>query len=54
MRISCISVSDQLGGSEVALTDMIAGLRAARPGWQFQAVLPGSGPLRRRLEAAGA
>lgn len=54
MRISCISVSDQLGGSEVALTDMIAGLRAARPGWQFQAVLPGNGPLRRRLEAAGA
>lgn len=53
MRISWLSVSDQLGGSEVALLGMITWLRAARPGWDFQVVLPGHGPLQGRLEAAG-
>lgn len=54
MRISWLSVSDQLGGSEIALVEMIGGLRRARPGWELQVVLPGSGPLRGRVEAAGA
>jgi len=54
MRISWLSVSDQLGGSEIALLEMIGGLRRARPGWEFQVVLPGNGPLRERVEAAGA
>jgi glycosyltransferase involved in cell wall biosynthesis len=54
MRISWLSVSDQLGGSEVALLSMITGLRDARPDWQCQVVLPGNGPLRERVEAAGA
>lgn len=54
MRISWLSVSDQLGGSEIALLEMIGGLRRARPGWEFQVVLPGTGPLRERVEAAGA
>ena len=54
MRISWLSVSDQLGGSEIALLGMISGLRSARPGWEFQVVLPGNGPLRERVEAAGA
>ena len=54
MRISWLSVSDQLGGSEIALLEMIGGLRRVRPGWEFQVVLPGNGPLRERVEAAGA
>jgi glycosyltransferase involved in cell wall biosynthesis len=54
MRIAWLSVSDQLGGSEVALAAMIRGLRAARPSWQCLVVLPGEGPLRERVEAAGA
>ena len=54
MRIAWLSVSDQLGGSEVALVAMIRGLRAARPSWQFLVVLPGDGPLRARVEEAGA
>ena len=54
MRISWLSVSDQLGGSEVVLLGMIRGLRDARPDWQCQVVLPGTGPLRERVEAAGA
>lgn len=54
MRICWISVSDRLGGSEVALVEMVRGLRAARPSWALHAILPGDGPLGARLEAAGA
>ena len=54
MRISCLSVSDQLGGSEVALLGIIGSLRHVRPDWQFQVVLPGNGPLRPRLTEVGA
>jgi glycosyltransferase involved in cell wall biosynthesis len=49
MRITCVSVSDQLGGSEVALAGLITALERFRPEWQFQVVLPGNGPLRERL-----
>jgi glycosyltransferase involved in cell wall biosynthesis len=49
MRITCLSVSDQLGGSEVALVGMVTALERLRPDWQFQVVLPGDGPLRDRL-----
>ena len=49
MRITCLSVSDQLGGSEVALAGMVTALERLRPDWQFQVVLPGDGPLRDRL-----
>ncbi len=49
MRITSVSVSDQLGGSEVALAGMVAALERLRPEWQFQVILPGEGPLRDRL-----
>jgi glycosyltransferase involved in cell wall biosynthesis len=49
MRVSCISISDQLGGSEVALVRMVTALEQHHPEWQFQVVLPGNGPLRERL-----
>jgi glycosyltransferase involved in cell wall biosynthesis len=54
MRISCVSVSDQLGGSEVALAGMVTALARLRPEWRFQVVLPGDGPLRERLRESGA
>jgi glycosyltransferase involved in cell wall biosynthesis len=54
MRICCLSVSDQLGGSEVALAGMIAAIGRVRPEWQFDVVLPGNGPLRDRIVEAGA
>jgi glycosyltransferase involved in cell wall biosynthesis len=54
MRILFLSVSDALGGSEIALVDMIASLRRLRPSWSVGLVLPGKGPLLRRAEAAGA
>jgi glycosyltransferase involved in cell wall biosynthesis len=49
MRITSISVSDQLGGSEVALAGMVTALERLRPEWQFQVILPGNGRLRERL-----
>lgn len=50
MRITFLSVSDRLGGSEVALFRMITALERLCPTWQFQVVLPGAGPLRERLK----
>lgn len=54
MRIAYLSVSDQLGGSEIALLEMIAGVRRLRPAWTLHLILPGRGPLLDRAEAAGA
>ena len=54
MRIAYLSVSDQLGGSEIVLLEMITGVRQLRPDWILQVILPGRGPLLERAEAAGA
>ena len=54
VRITYLSVSDELGGSEVALLETIAGVRRLRPTWKQQVILPGRGPLLERVEAAGA
>jgi glycosyltransferase involved in cell wall biosynthesis len=54
MRIAYLSVSDQLGGSEIVLLEMIKGIRRLRPAWTLQAILPGRGPLLDQAEAAGA
>jgi glycosyltransferase involved in cell wall biosynthesis len=53
MRVSSLSVSDQLGGSEIALIGMLTAIRSIRPDWRFQLLLPGDGPLRTRAEQAG-
>ena len=54
MRITYLSVSDQLGGSEIVLLEMISGIRRLRPDWNLQVILPGRGPLLDRAVAAGA
>ena len=54
MRIAYFSVSDQLGGSEIVLLEMIKGVRRLRPDWTLQMILPGRGPLLDQAEAAGA
>jgi glycosyltransferase involved in cell wall biosynthesis len=54
MRVSWLSVSDQLGGSEQVLLTMLRGVRDARPDWTCQVVVPGTGPLRQRVEDSGA
>ena len=52
--IMFLSVSDQLGGSEIALLQMIGGIRRLRPSWKVHLVLPGRGPLLDRAERLGA
>ena len=54
MRIAFYSVSDGLGGSEIALVEMIKAIRRRRPQWTIQVILPGRGPLVGRAEEAGA
>jgi glycosyltransferase involved in cell wall biosynthesis len=54
MRIAYLSVSDELGGSEIVLLEMIKGIRRLRPAWALQVILPGRGPLLDQAEAAGA
>jgi len=45
MRIACLAASDQLGGAEIALLEMIGSVRRHRPDWSFTVILPGAGPL---------
>ena len=45
MRIACLAASDQLGGAEIALLEMIGSVRRHRPDWSFTVILPGTGPL---------
>ena len=52
-RISFLSASGQLGGSETSLLDVLSSLRAARPAWPLQLVIASDGPLAARAEALG-
>jgi glycosyltransferase involved in cell wall biosynthesis len=54
MRVAFLSVSDQLGGSEIALLELLRGIRIARPEWRLDVILPGNGPLHARAAALGA
>jgi glycosyltransferase involved in cell wall biosynthesis len=45
MRIACLAATDQLGGAEIALLEMIGSVRRHRPDWSFVVILPGTGPL---------
>lgn len=53
MRVAFLSVSDQLGGSEVMLLEIMRELRRAHPAWPLHLVLPGTGPLADRADALG-
>lgn len=54
MRVTYLSVSDQLGGSEMMLLQTLAEVRRREPGWTFAVILPGVGPLAAAAAAAGA
>lgn len=45
MRIACLAATDQLGGAEIALLEMIRSVRRHRPEWSFAVILPGTGPF---------
>jgi glycosyltransferase involved in cell wall biosynthesis len=53
MRIAYLAASDQLGGAELALVEMIAGVRRHRVDWDCVVILPGTGPLREACAAHG-
>jgi glycosyltransferase involved in cell wall biosynthesis len=53
MRVAFISVSDQMGGSETMLLQIVQELRISRPSWDLHLILPGDGPLGRRAEVLG-
>ena len=54
MRVAFLSVSDQIGGSEAMLLQILAALGRSRPSWPLHVVLPGNGPLADRAAALGA
>ena len=54
MRVAFLSVSDQIGGSEAMLLQILAALGRSRPSWPLHVVLPGTGPLADRAAALGA
>lgn len=54
MRVAFLSVSGEMGGSEVSLLELLRGLRRLAPGWRLDLVVPREGPLAAHARAAGA
>jgi glycosyltransferase involved in cell wall biosynthesis len=54
MRIAFLSVSPEMGGSEVCLLQLVRGVRRFEPSWQVSVVVPREGPLARRARESGA
>ena len=54
MRITVLSVSSEMGGSEVSLLQLVRGIRRLEPTWHASVVVPREGPLSRRVRDAGA
>lgn len=53
MKIVYLNPSGQLGGAEVALLDLLASVRAARPDWELELIAGADGPLTARAESLG-
>jgi glycosyltransferase involved in cell wall biosynthesis len=54
MRLAFLSVSGEMGGSEVSLLELVRGLRRLAPSWRLDVVVPRDGPLAANARAAGA
>jgi len=54
MRVAFLSVSSEMGGSEVSLLEAVRGLRRAAPDWHVEVIVPRPGPLSEAAAAAGA
>ena len=50
MKIVYFNPTGVLGGAEMNLLDVLASVRAARPGWRLSVVLGDEGPLREAVE----
>lgn len=53
MRIVYLSPSGQMGGAEVALLEILAGIREAEPEWKLDLIVSGDGPLAAKARALG-
>jgi glycosyltransferase involved in cell wall biosynthesis len=54
MRVTFLSVSAEMGGSEVSLLELVRGLRRHAPSWRLDVVVPREGPLASALRECGA
>lgn len=54
MRIAFVSVSDQMGGSEAVLLEIMRGVVSTRSSWSADLIVPGEGPLAQAARACGA
>ena len=54
MTVAFLSVSAEMGGSEVSLLELVRGLRRMAPSWQVALVVPREGPLAAAARARGA
>lgn len=54
MRVAFLSVSAEMGGSEVSLLELVRGLRRLAPSWRLDVVVPRDGPLAASVQDAGA
>lgn len=54
MTVAFLSVSAEMGGSEVSLLELVRGLRRLAPQWNLHVVVPRVGPLSRAVEQSGA
>jgi len=53
VKILFLSPTGQPGGAEVALVDLLAGLRTAQPAWSLSLIAASDGPLLTRARALG-
>ena len=53
MRITFLSVSSEMGGSESSLLELVRGIRRREPSWGLTVVVPREGPLARRVRETG-
>jgi glycosyltransferase involved in cell wall biosynthesis len=54
LRVTFLSVSAEMGGSEVSLLELVRGLRRHAPSWRLDVVMPREGPLASAARACGA
>jgi glycosyltransferase involved in cell wall biosynthesis len=54
LRVTFLSVSAEMGGSEVSLLELVRGLRRIVPRWELAVVVPREGPMAASARAYGA
>jgi glycosyltransferase involved in cell wall biosynthesis len=53
MKVVHLASAGELGGAELVVLDILAGLREAKPGWTLELIVPAPGPLQDRASQLG-